>query len=118
MLFRSDDYYYLKEIEWEGCLGVAIVISVIEGITPNLFSLSKHLDIPNYDFNLQNAFERLRINGIFNSQKGVTNDPFLKGNGTDRYTRTASECEREAWCHIAGVASGFIGLGKIVDKRK
>ena len=34
---RTDDYYKLPEDEWEGCLGVACVISVIEGVTPNMF---------------------------------------------------------------------------------
>lgn len=108
----DDDYCYLKISEWEGCLGVACVISVIEGITPNLFSLSKYLDIPHYDSNLQNAFERLRINGIFNSRQDIKNDPLLTGNGVDNEWRTASESERAAWCIIAGIAGGHIGLGK------
>jgi hypothetical protein len=112
----TDDYHWLKENEWEGCLGVACVISVIEGITPTLFALSNHLDVPHYNSNLQSAFERLRINGVFNSKQDIKNDPFLTGMGTDSKMRTAAESERAAWCHIAGVAGGFIGVGKNVEK--
>ena len=68
-----DDYYYLKEDEWEGCLGVACVISIIEGATSNMFSLSKHLDIPYHNSHLQSAFERLKINGIFSNKYNVKN---------------------------------------------
>lgn len=112
----TDDYGYLNEDEWQGCLGVACVISVIEGTTPNLFSLSKHLEIPHYDYNLQKAFERLKINGIFGSKQDIANDPLLRGNGRDSYFRTAAELERNAWCHIAGIAAGKIGLQKFVEK--
>lgn len=107
-----DDYYNLTEEEWEGCLGVACIISIVEGVVPNLSILAKHLDIPYYNPNLQNAFERLKISGIFSEKRNIKNDPLLKGNGIDKYLRTAAEEERGAWCHIAGTASGLIGLGK------
>ena len=112
----TDDYNYLKQDEWEGCLGVAIVISIIEGVNSNMFSLSKHLDIPHYDINLQNAFERLKISGIFSNKQNITNDPLLKGEGIDSSWRTAAESEMSAWCHIAGIAAGKTGIGKRVEK--
>ena len=108
----TDDYNYLKQDEWEGCLGVAIVISIIEGVNSNMFSLSKHLDIPHYDINLQNAFERLKISGIFSNKQNITNDPLLKGEGIDSSWRTAAESEMSAWCHIAGIAAGKTGIRK------
>ncbi len=108
----ADDYHWLKESEWEGCLGVACVISVIEGVTPNLFSLSKHLDIPHYNANLQKAFERLRVNGVFNSKQDIKNDPLLTGSGKDSAWQEAAELERAAWCNIAGISGGFAGIGK------
>lgn len=111
-----DDFCCLREVEWEGCLGVACAISVIEGANPNLFSLSKHLDIPHYNSNLQKAFDRLRINGIFNIKRDIRNDPLLTGNGKDTKWRTAAESERGAWCNIAGIAAGLIGLGKVVEE--
>lgn len=109
-------YDNLEKDEWKGCLGVACVISVIEGIAPNMFALSKHLDIPHYDIHLQHAFERLKIGGVFSSRQNIKGDPLLKGNGTDISWRTAAERERSAWCHIAGIAAGKIGVAKSVEK--
>lgn len=107
-----DDYDSLREEEWEGCLGVACAISVIEGTTSNLFSLSKHLDIPHYNPHLQKSFGRLKISGVFNSRQDIKNNPLLTGNGKDSEWRTAAEVERGAWCHIAGIGAGLVGLGK------
>lgn len=105
-----EDYSLLPEKEWEGCIGMACVISVIEGVNPTLFSLAKHLDIPHYDIHLQNAFERLRVNGIFSNKYNAKGDPFLTGRGTDGERLKASDRERNAWCMIAGVAGGFMGI--------
>ena len=105
-------YDSLEESEWEGCLGVACVISVVEGVAPNMFSLSKHLDVPHYEIHLQKAFERLKISGIFSSKQNIINDPLLKGEGVDSCWRTAAESEMSAWCHISGIAAGKIGIGK------
>lgn len=106
----TDDYYHLCEEEWEGCLGVACVISVIEGITPNMFSLSKHLDIPHFSDDLRKAFERLRINGIFSKKYKLNNDPCLTGKSSPNGWQSEAEIERNAWCMIAGIASGYVGM--------
>jgi len=113
-----DDYYQLTEEEWEGCLGIACVISTIEGVTPNMFSISKHLDIPHYNIHLQRAFERLRINGILSRRFGVSNDPALTGCATDTYWQTGAEVERSAWCMIAGIAGGHMGMREAEKKDK
>jgi len=105
-----DYYYQLNEKEWEGCLGVACVISVVSGITPNIFSISKHLDIPHYDIHLQHAFERLRINGIFSNRFNAINDPALMGHARRNTWQTEADVERNAWCMISGIASGYIGI--------
>ena len=107
---RTDDYYKLPEEEWEGCLGVACVISTIEGVTPNMFSLSKHLDIPHFNKNLHSAFEKLRVNGIFSDKYDLKNDVKLNGISHGNTMASASELERNAWCNIAGIAGGFIGI--------
>jgi hypothetical protein len=112
----TDDYSLLTDSEWEGCLGVACVISMIEGITPNMFSLSKHLDIPHYDIHLQHTFERLRINGIFGSKYGAKIDPALNGNADYNEWQTGAEVERNAWCMIAGVAGGHMGMTEEKDR--
>jgi len=107
---RMEDYYQLDESEWEGCLGVACVISIIEGIAPNLFSISKHLDIPHFNIHLQRAFERLRINGILSKRFGASNDIALTGNSKDEHFQKGYEIERNAWCIVAGIAGGCIGM--------
>jgi len=108
-----DDYYQLDESEWEGCLGIACVISVIEGVTPNMFSVSKHLDIPHFNVHLQKAFERLRINGILSKRFGAAHDPALTGRAVDGPWQTGAEIERNAWCMIAGIAGGYLGMQEI-----
>lgn len=107
---RIDDYSQLTECEWEGCLGIACVISVVEGVSSNLFALSKHLDINRFDTNLQNAFDRLRINGIFSKRYDVRNDPSLTGNAFDSGWQSGVEVERNAWCIVAGIAGGNTGM--------
>ena len=105
-----DDYYQLNEDDWEGCLGIACVISAIEGVTPNMFSMSQHLDIPHYNIHLQRAFERLRINGVLSKRFGAAQDPVLTGMANDGRWHTGAERERNAWCIIAGIAGGYLGM--------
>lgn len=113
-----DDYYQLTDSEWEGCLGIACVISVIEGITPNMFSISKHLDIPHYNIHLQRAFERLRINGILSKRFGVANDPALTGCANDNTWQSGTEVERNAWCMVSGMAGGHMGMREVEKVEK
>jgi len=113
-----DDYYQLTESEYEGCLGIACVISTIEGVTPNMFSLSKHLDIPHYNIHLQRVFERLRINGILSKRFGLQHDPALTGRADDTYWQSGAEVERNAWCMVAGVAGGYMGMREAEKKEK
>ncbi|MHA1469343.1 MAG: hypothetical protein ACTSSP_02135 [Candidatus Asgardarchaeia archaeon] len=105
-----EEYAQLSDSDWEGCLGIACVISVIEGVQANLFSLSKHLDIPGQNDSLRHAFERLRINGIFTAKYNVKGDPCLTSNASDKEWIKGSHRERNAWCIIAGVASGKAGI--------
>lgn len=113
---KKNNYDQLSESEWEGCLGIACVISTIEGVTPNMFSLSKHLDIPHYDIHLQRAFERLRINGVLSKRFRVAKDPALTGTDVDSSWQTGAERERNAWSIIAGIASGYVGMREAEKK--
>ena len=100
-----DNLYHLRRKEWEGCLGVAMVLAFIKGVDPTYSSLSGHLGIPPYDKNLSNAFERLKINGIFNKEFGIKDDPIYQGG-----ENFDSHEMKLAYCNLAGVAGGFIGL--------
>lgn len=115
---KKNNYCELNENEWEGCLGVALVMSVIEGVTPNMFSLSKHLDIPHYDVHLQHAFERLKVNGVLSNRFAVRTDPSLTGNADNNRWQIASEVERNAWCMISGTAGGQMGMGEQEKREK
>ena len=108
--YKKNNYNELSDGEWEGCLGVACVISAIEGVTPNIFSISKHLDIPHYNIHLQRAFERLRVNGVLSKRFGAGNDPAFTGCAIDDHWQTGAEVEINAWCFIAGVAGGYVGM--------
>ena len=121
-LSYKNDYSRLSESEWEGCLGVACIISINEGVIPNLFSVSNDLDIPTDDIHLQRAFERLRVNGVLSKRFGTCYDPNLNGRGRNIYlttdnrkkvvVQTGAEVERNAWCTIAGIASGYVGMAE------
>ena len=105
-----DDYDQLNDREWEGCLGVAIVVSVMEGTPANKNMIARYLDIPPHDNNFTMAFERLRVNGVFSSKFDVSKDEALNGDIKGHKFRTGAELGREAWCFIAGIASGFTGI--------
>ncbi len=115
---KKNSYDELSESEWEGCLGVACVMSVVDGVTPNMFSISKHLDIPHYDPHLQSAFEKLRINGILSNRFGVRNDPALTDRAKDTEWQTGAEIERSAWCMVAGVAGAYMGMMEVEKKKE
>lgn len=105
------DLQYLRSKEWEGCIGVACVLAFIKDVSPNIQSLSEHLELPYNDINLSNAFNRLRDNGVFNRK--YKDDEFLKGTGRsfddNKYVNREYLC-KQAWCYIAGIASGFTGM--------
>lgn len=115
---EKTNYSKLSDDEWEGCLGVACVISMIEGIVPNMFSISKHLDIPHYDIHLQRAFERLRINGVFSKRYRAAHDPALTGLAEDGSWQTGVEMERNAWSIIAGISGGYAGMRESEKTKK
>lgn len=95
----------------DGCFGVAMVLSYIEGVEPTLYTLSNHLDIDiRY---LKNAYGRLKMNGIFNDAFSARSDKVLQGENkissldymNDKHYTEVS------WGIIAGVASGLTGVG-------
>ena len=97
--------------EFQGGLGVAIVLSYLKGIRPTIDDISKHLSVPSDD--LWEPFQRLLYGGVFLKEFNARMDPELLGNGISS-TASAVECItpkdmiRNAWCHVAGIASGLI----------
>ena len=117
------DWRQASNLDYQGGLGVAIVLSYIKGIRPTIDEISKHLDIPVDD--LYHPFQRLLYGGIFLKEFNARNDPELLGRGiSDTVAKadcvTRQELIRNAWCQIAGIASGIVyrNPSKINSSRK
>lgn len=95
---RSDD-------EKDGGFGVAMILAFIRGTNSRLHDLAREINVPPYA--LEIAYKRLQINGLLSSRSWVLSDPLLYDNGNHDYMSRV-----RAWSHIAGLASGFCGLGK------
>jgi len=91
--------------------GIAMTLSFMNGIKPNLTEMSKHLDVEPFELKL--PFMRLLQSGIMSDRVDVKNDKTLLGAG---YSSTGSkvdifsneEATRNAWCQIAAIACGVI----------
>lgn len=106
-----EDLSYLYGKEWEGCLGVAMVLSYMEGVAPTLQLLGKHLGISSYNPQFTLAFNRLKTNGVFGNRFNVKEDPFLKGEEVeDTPYVSAKHMSELCWSQIAGIAGGFTGI--------
>lgn len=91
--------------ERDGGYGVAMVLAHLNGVRASLNEFSTFLRVP--PFVLETSYKRLQLNGIFSPQSFVRGDPLLRGESSDDY-EDAMACHR-AWCHIAGLASGYTG---------
>lgn len=114
-----EDLHYLRGREWEGCLGVACVLSFMEGVPATLPAIGKHLSMSPYNQSLGAAFSRLKGNNIFTEEYGVKEDACLKGDtnfSPNLDYVTPQHMSELAWCQIAGIAGGFTGMKE--EKRK
>lgn len=110
IICNTEDLRVLPQNEWEGCIGCACIMAVLEGVRPSLFELGKHLNIPFTSQELEAPFDRLRINGVFGAKYDLRSDKALKGMAKGNKYRTDSEIHLNAWCMMAGIAGGIIGL--------
>jgi len=101
--------------EKDGCVAVACVLSVMNGVYPSADEIAKHIDIPRGE--IQPSLERLHGAGIFHSNFKVKADLALMGKGfsnsakalaNDAHTWNPSKSIVNAWLQIAGIGSGFI----------
>jgi len=88
----------------DGGFGIAMVLAYLQGSNSRLGDLSKAIGIPAYS--LETAYKRLQINGIFSPRSSILDDPILKFGGSNNDNSSI-----RAWCHIAGLASGYTGKG-------
>ncbi len=115
-----EDLHYLRGPEWEGCLGVAIVLAFMEGVPANIQAIARYLDVSSYNQSLVSAFSRLKVNDIFNKEYGVREDASLKGKAIispQPKFITPQHMSDLDWCHLAGIAGGFSGI-RIEERKK
>ena len=83
------------EQDIDGAWGIAIVRSVLDGLSPNIYDISAHLGV-DHDC-LRPAFTRLNLNGMFLRDR-IFND-----------RKALNDNDAHAWCQYAGIASGATG---------
>jgi hypothetical protein len=101
-----------KEDEYFGALGIAIMLSYMNGIKPSVKELSKHLGVK--DSLISIPFQKLLSCGVFSKKFNAKADIELLGKGLNKSNSALRElyfsgkASRVAWSHIAGIAAGFI----------
>lgn len=110
IICNTDDLTSLNDNEWEGAIGVAMTMAVMDGAKPSFFDLAKSIGISHTNKFFDNAFSRLKRNGIFSNNFGLKEDKCLRGISSDTQWKKSSERNLFAWCNIAGISGGFIGL--------
>jgi len=93
--------------ERDGGYGVAVCLACLQGVPPKLSELGDAIGSPPHL--LEVAYKRLQVNGVFSYDSSILSDRDLKMSEA-RTEEDQDRCLR-AWCHIAGLASGFIGKG-------
>ena len=97
----GENWKTVNHQEKEGGIGVAIVQAYLRGTKPSVMDMAQNLGI-NPD-EIVAPFSRLARNGVFSYAFNAKKDPILNASLGDDETH-------RAWGHIAGTASGFIGV--------
>jgi hypothetical protein len=99
--------------ERDGGYGVALCLAYLQRVGPRLGDLAEAIGCQ--PFVLDAAYRRLQINGGFCPTSRLLKDPTLFMNNVksdDDYNRSM-----RSWCHIAALASGFLGKGSAIQSR-
>ena len=103
-----DQYYVLNRADSNGYYGTAMIFAYMNGCKSTIKDFANHLKVsPVF---LEEAFNNLRVNGIFGSTYDVANDKDLKGKGKSTKLMSALHRKEVAWCYLAGIAAGLTGL--------
>lgn len=94
------DLDYARGDELDGAKGVAVVASYLFDGKEDITSIASNLELKPGE--ISRVMDRLTKNGIFSSRYDIKNDKTLKNHN--------SISSRNAWCIIAGIASGYTGL--------
>ena len=98
--------------ERQGAVGVACVLSYLNGVKASVGDMAKHLGISPAEVEV--PFRRLLVNGVFSSKQDIRSDLTLAGEANEVISqficRTREGRMQTAWGVLAGIASGFCGL--------
>ena len=92
--------------EFDGGYGIACVMAFLDGAMPVIEDIAKFLDADPLDVEI--PFRRLQATGIFSKRFNGRRDKCLNG-------WSSAQDGRTAWCHIAAIASGWIGQGYYIQ---
>lgn len=103
----------MNDAERDGYWGVACIMACINGVDTSVNRISEHLGV---DRNfIERPFRRLAYADYLQDDI-IKNDQILKSSCGKKNKLNDDEV-RNAWCIVAGIASGFI-VGKRVDCEK
>lgn len=106
------DNWETKEVpadETDGGYGVAICLACLQGANARLSDLSNFIGTPSHL--LEIAYNRLQMNGVFSYNSDILNDEKLMMSNAK--TEEDMDNSIRAWCHIAGLSSGYVGKGSL-----
>lgn len=94
--------------ERDGGYGVAICLSQLRKPSNRLNDIADSIGCPSSL--IETAYKRLLINGVLSNNSSILRDPdLLMDNASSEEDLMRSV---KAWCHIAGLASGFVGIAQ------
>lgn len=92
--------------ERDGGYGVALCLAYLQRPSTNLNELADIIGC--HPRILDMAYRRLQFNGVLSQKSLILKDPDLLMNNANSDEDMMRSLK--AWCHIAGLASGFIGI--------
>lgn len=103
----------VSQDERDGGYGVAICLAVLQGVPCRLNDIGDAIGCNPYYLEL--AYRRLQMNEVLRADSKLLNDPELlmnKARTDEDYMQAI-----RAWCHIAALASGFLGKKCEISRR-
>ena len=102
----SKELKELSQEDYDGAIGVSIMNSVKNGISPVVGAIAKAMSMPIGE--IKPAFNRMNMNGLFLSYKWAMNKETLNTENirSDKYMQ-------KKWCTVAAIASGIMGNVRI-----
>ncbi|NJL70109.1 MAG: hypothetical protein HC888_00240 [Candidatus Competibacteraceae bacterium] len=105
---EETEAYQMLLSERQGAVGIAILLAFLNGVKPHAADMSRHLHLDQDE--IDGPFRRLLVNGYFSPNHDMRNDPVLLCKAKTSYYLTGAERTQNAYCIVAGVASGLTGL--------